>query len=66
MMTLEAFATAGALAEAIAFSRGVRSRLGGETLVGFIKRFVIEAVGRQLWLAMNPRSGPSAHAEGYT
>ena len=42
-----------------------------------IKRFVIEACGRQLWLAMNPRSGPSAHpafasgyggqaAEGYT
>ncbi len=30
------------------------------------ERFRIEACGRQLWLAMNPRSGPSAHAEGYT
>ena len=32
----------------------------------FIKGVFIEAGGRQLWLAMNPRSGPSAHAEGYT
>ena len=30
-----------------------RVGLGGETLVGFIKRFRIEACGHQLWLAMN-------------
>ena len=32
----------------------------------FIIQSPIEARGRQLWLAMNRRSGPSAHAEGYT
>ena len=32
------------------------------------RKSLIEAIGRQLWCSMNPRSGPSAHpafASGY-